>query len=40
MAGPDAFRFRFLRFVLRAVLRPLFRVRLSGGRSSFVNETS
>jgi acyl-[acyl-carrier-protein]-phospholipid O-acyltransferase / long-chain-fatty-acid--[acyl-carrier-protein] ligase len=38
VARTDLFRFRLLRFVLRALLRPLFRVQLSGDRSVFVNE--
>src|SRR3984957_8001416 len=37
VASTDLFRFRLLRFVLRAVLRPLFRVQLSGDRNVFVN---
>src|SRR5580658_7437606 len=38
VASTDLFRFRLLRFVLRVILRPLFRVQLTGDRSVFVNE--
>ena len=38
MVRTDAFRFRALRLVLRLILGPLFRVRLSGSRDEFANE--
>ncbi len=38
MAGTDSFRFRALRCTLRLILRPLFRVQLSGDRAAFRNE--
>src|SRR5580658_6658339 len=38
VASTDLFRFRLLRFVLRVLLRALFRVQLSGEREAFGNE--
>jgi acyl-[acyl-carrier-protein]-phospholipid O-acyltransferase / long-chain-fatty-acid--[acyl-carrier-protein] ligase len=38
VAGTDSFRFRALRFILRVILRGLFRVQLSGDPSVFKNE--
>lgn len=38
MTGTDSFRFRLLRLILRAVLRPLFRVQLTGDRNVFINQ--
>jgi acyl-[acyl-carrier-protein]-phospholipid O-acyltransferase/long-chain-fatty-acid--[acyl-carrier-protein] ligase len=38
VAGTDSFRFRALRFILRVLLRALFRVQLSGEREAFGNE--
>jgi acyl-[acyl-carrier-protein]-phospholipid O-acyltransferase / long-chain-fatty-acid--[acyl-carrier-protein] ligase len=38
VVSTDSFRFRAIRFLLRLVLRPLFRVQLTGDRAVFANQ--